>query len=192
VPPRNCYRSFFSDSSFGGFSLALRTRRDLAVSGDIGTLLRPRGGPIVESRNEIIAIVDDHVDTAETLGLILRHAGFETAVFTRSLDFLSGFQKLDPALVLLDLAMPECDGRQVLSTLRTTLATAVPVIVLSAHANSADVGELERWGVTEVMRKPVVVEKLVEAVRRAMTAAGVADQASEDAVQHAAKLPPRR
>jgi FixJ family two-component response regulator len=42
------------------------------------------------------------------------------------------------------------------------------------------------------MRKPVVVEKLVEAVRRAMTAAGVADQASEDAVQHAAKLPPRR
>lgn len=138
-----------------------------------------------------MAVVDDHIDTAEALGLILRSVGFEAAVFTRSLDFLSEFPKLDPALVLLDLAMPECDGLQVLRALRTTLGTAVPVIVLSAQASSADVTELEKLGVTEVLRKPLVIETLVQAVKRGVQSAIDAASAMDEPVQHAAKLPPR-
>jgi hypothetical protein len=66
-------------------------------------------GKIGDRRN-LVAVLDDHVDTAEALDLLLRSSGFDTVVFTRSREFLERFSALQPALVLLDLTMPECDG----------------------------------------------------------------------------------
>jgi FixJ family two-component response regulator len=143
--------------------------------------------------DRIVVVVDDHVDTAEALGLVLESAGFRTSVFTSSLRFLAEFSALDPALVVLDLAMPECDGLQVLRRLRTEIATSVPVIVFSAHVDSTDVRELRRLGVVDVLKKPTLIATLLETVRRGLAPASRAeDGPTPDREQQAAKLPPRR
>ena len=139
--------------------------------------------------DRVVVVVDDHVDTAEALGLVLESAGFRTSVFSSSLRFLSEFPGLDPALVLLDLAMPECDGLQVLRRLRTEIATSVPVIVLSAYADAADVRELRRLGVADVLKKPILIGTLLENVRRGLA---TGDPAEAPDTQQAAKVPPRR
>lgn len=116
----------------------------------------------------VVAVVDDHADTAEALALVLRLAGFATVSFTSGRTFLAEVARLAPEAVLLDLAMPDCDGLEVLRTLRGPLASRIPVVVLSAHADAADLRELARLGVSEVLRKPASVEIVVEAVRRAI------------------------
>ena len=67
-----------------------------------------------------------------------------------------------PALVLLDLHLPDLPGEQVLARLKAEpLLRDIPVVVLSADALPATIARLKAAGATDYLTKPLDVPRLL-------------------------------
>jgi two-component system, OmpR family, KDP operon response regulator KdpE len=118
-----------------------------------------------------VLVVDDDTQLLRALRIHLGARGYEvhTAVDGTSALRVAGEQELD--VVVLDLGLPDLDGTEVITALREF--TTVPIIVLSARADSGDkVRALDR-GADDYVTKPFGVDELMArlraAVRRAAT-----------------------
>jgi CheY-like chemotaxis protein len=72
-----------------------------------------------------------------------------------------------PALILLDLHLPDMPGIEVLQALRADPATAaIPVVVVSADATGDQIAEVRASGVADYVTKPFEVPSLLALVDR--------------------------
>ncbi len=68
----------------------------------------------------------------------------------------------NPALILLDLHLPDIGGEQVLQRLRDDPATAsIPVVIVSADATSGQIQRLLASGASSYITKPIDVRELL-------------------------------
>ena len=81
-------------------------------------------------RNKRVLIVEDDPDTIDLIKRILIRADFDVASSNNGLEAPSIAKKIQPDVILLDLMMPEQDGKITLTELRRI--TQAPVIVVSA------------------------------------------------------------
>jgi CheY-like chemotaxis protein len=107
-----------------------------------------------------ILIVEDEIDLAESLQLLLARKGYRVVLAYDGRDGLEKAIAEEPDLVLTDLMMPIMDGRELIARLRADPATRrIPVVAMSAsHEAHRAVG----------LRKPFDAEELVRRVRRAL------------------------
>jgi CheY-like chemotaxis protein len=83
--------------------------------------------------NNAILVVDDNVDLCRTLSRLLRHMGFESYWALSGKEALSQLREIKPALILLDYMMPNMDGLEVLTQVKSDAHTAaIPVVMLTA------------------------------------------------------------
>jgi DNA-binding response OmpR family regulator len=109
-----------------------------------------------------ILIVDDDPDMRSLYRLVLQHEGLEVIEAASGSEALSLIHQEPPALVLLDIMMPEMDGYEVCRRLRSNPKTAgLPVLMFSAKGTSADrrIGMLA--GANDYMTKSVGPRALV-------------------------------
>jgi len=86
-----------------------------------------------------ILIVDDEADVLELVEFNLKAAGYEVLTAANGTQALSKAKQHLPALVLLDLMLPEIDGLDVCKQLRADPATAaIPIIMLTAKSEEID------------------------------------------------------
>jgi chemotaxis family two-component system response regulator Rcp1 len=72
-----------------------------------------------------------------------------------------------PDLILLDLALPKKDGREVLTELRAEPElTDIPVVVLTGSSDEADIAHTQLLQVESYLVKPVDLEKFLSVVRQ--------------------------
>lgn len=88
--------------------------------------------------NARILIVDDNEDVRRILALRLALAGYEVADAADGRAGLAALRAGRWDLVLLDLAMPELDGFDVLSALRGEAPSAPPVVVITQYDDDAE------------------------------------------------------
>jgi CheY-like chemotaxis protein len=70
-----------------------------------------------------------------------------------------------PAVVLLDLALPDIDGEEVLRRLRVEPSTSsIPVIVISADANQRTIQRLLESGAEAFLTKPIDIDDLLRTI----------------------------
>jgi CheY-like chemotaxis protein len=80
-------------------------------------------------------------------------------------------RKHQPALVLLDLHLPDIDGEQVLQQLRDDPSTAsIPVVIVSADATSRQVQRLLSAGAAAYITKPIDVREVLRHLDETMVA----------------------
>ena len=110
-----------------------------------------------------VLVVEDDRAVAELVTLYLRNAGFtveHAASAAAARDAAKGFK---PALVVLDLGLPDGDGRDLFRELRTRADT--PVLVLTARAEEeTKISSLDE-GVDDYVTKPFDPRELVARVR---------------------------
>ena len=98
----------------------------------------------------------------------LEEAGFQVAGEAgNGLEAVAQYQALKPDLVLLDLVMPECDGRQAL----TRILGADPnarVVILSSLGAQSDIEECLRLGALSYLQKPIDPEAMERVLRDAL------------------------
>ena len=89
-----------------------------------------------------------------------------------AIDYLQGADKFAdreqfpfPCLVLLDLKLPYVMGLEVLTWIRKTSGLAVPIIMLTASAEEADITAAYRLGANAFLCKPSEASKLQEMVK---------------------------
>jgi PAS domain S-box-containing protein len=76
-----------------------------------------------------------------------------------------------PDLILLDLHLPDLQGRDVLQQLKDDPTTAaIPVVILSADATTAQVQRLKAAGAAEYMTKPIDIELLIKTLTGTLSA----------------------
>jgi CheY-like chemotaxis protein len=117
------------------------------------------------SSGRVIAVVEDDVDLRETVEEILAHAGYRPIGFSDARDALAELRALEtlPALVLLDLMMPGMNGWEFRDEqVRDPALRHVPVVVMTA-STGLDRNPIR---VNEILRKPVEIRVLLEAVAR--------------------------
>jgi two-component system, cell cycle response regulator DivK len=116
--------------------------------------------------NDQVLVVEDNERNMKLVRDILVAAGY------RTLEATSGQEAVDlatehlPALVLMDLRLPDIDGVEALSRLRADERTAsIPVLAVTAQAMYGDRERFLAAGFDDYVSKPVDVRGLVETVR---------------------------
>jgi eukaryotic-like serine/threonine-protein kinase len=110
----------------------------------------------VTKRPETLLIVDDDDDNRELMSRRLANEGWATRQADGGQRALEALRAGGVDLVLLDLAMPDMDGLQVLKALRSTRSAAeLPVIMVTASSDSEDVVEALGLGANDYVTKPI-------------------------------------
>ena len=117
-----------------------------------------------------IVIVDDHEAVRDALLGMVEEAGYSAVAFSTANAALARIAEHRPALVLLDMMMPEVDGADFLARLgQLRDGATVPVIIVSALGHLLQglrKSDVNAAGVADVLPKPVSYTVLVAAVRR--------------------------
>lgn len=120
----------------------------------------------------LLLIVDDVPANLNVLGELLHSAGYQVQAATSGQAALRyAAKKPQPALILLDVMMPEMDGFQVLAELRQNSETSdIPVIFLTALDNHQDEEKGFRHGVADYIAKPIKPDVVLARVRSQLLA----------------------
>jgi DNA-binding response OmpR family regulator len=115
----------------------------------------------------LVLCADDDADILALLAIRLEHAGFRVAQAADGEQALSLARDLRPDVLVLDVMMPRLSGTEVLSALRGDESTAaIPVVLLSARAQEADVERGLEAGADAYLAKPFQAPELIEVVGR--------------------------
>jgi DNA-binding NtrC family response regulator len=114
-----------------------------------------------------ILIVDDEKNLRDGLSEAVRDLGYQALVASSGREALTVAEANRPDAVLLDLRMPDMDGLQVLTRLRTIADSSnVPVAIITAYATAANTIEAMRLGAFDHLTKPIGREDLASLLRR--------------------------
>lgn len=101
-----------------------------------------------------ILIVEDEPVFRSLLDSWLSSLGAETSLAQDGVDALEVMKTLQPDLMICDLAMPRMNGLALVEQVRNAGET-LPILVISATENMADIARALRLGVQDVLLKPV-------------------------------------
>ena len=111
-----------------------------------------------------ILLVEDDSSVRELLKVLLEVEGYDIVEARDGIEGLEKAGSLLPALMVLDLMMPDVDGERVIARLRTDPATRnLPVIVLSGRYEALDRCR-DLIGAQNVFAKPFEPVKLLDRV----------------------------
>jgi two-component system, OmpR family, KDP operon response regulator KdpE len=117
-----------------------------------------------------VLLVDDDATLRQTLGIGLRAAGHEVVTAGDGRTAMQALREDHPDIVVLDLGLPDLSGIEVLRGLRAW--STLPVVVLSARAESSEKVEALDLGADDYVTKPFGMEELLARVRAAARRAG--------------------
>lgn len=126
-------------------------------------------GVQLNDANPIVLVIDDSPDVHRLLKARLRHEELDLRVADSGASGISLAKSLKPAIVLLDLDMPDVDGFQVLRTLKNDPTTLdLPVIILSAMVSAQDKVTAFDLGAVDYITKPFNLTELRVRIRSAL------------------------
>ena len=118
-----------------------------------------------------ILIVDDEVGIRELLSEILQDEGYRVALAENASEARAYRQRQQPALVLLDIWMPDTDGVTLLREWGASSLLTMPVIMMSGHGTIETAVEATRIGAFDFLEKPIGLSKLLATIARAFKVA---------------------
>ena len=112
-----------------------------------------------------VLVVDDEVQVASVLRDALVDFGYEVRIAITGQEALSVVSEYQPAVVLLDLRLPDLPGQSVLQAFRRD-APNVPIIVVTGNRDAEVAGALLQSGAFDYLAKPfqlAILEQVVTA-----------------------------
>jgi two-component system, OmpR family, response regulator len=111
-----------------------------------------------------VLVVDDEPNITELVAMALRYEGFTVQTAASGRDAVSAVAAFAPALVILDIMLPDIDGIEVLRRL-VAQGRKVPIIFLTAKDATEDKVHGLTVGGDDYVTKPFSIEELVARVR---------------------------
>jgi two-component system, OmpR family, KDP operon response regulator KdpE len=113
-----------------------------------------------------VLVVDDEPQIQRFLKPSLSAAGYDVIPAVTGTDALRAAATLAPDVILLDLGLPDMDGKEVITQLRTW--SKVPIIVLSARDREAEKIAALDLGADDYINKPFGIGELMARIRTAL------------------------
>jgi two-component system response regulator RegX3 len=127
-------------------------RRPAGDDRTVPTTVRPR-----------VLLVEDEASIAEPFAGILADEGFEPLIARTAADGLAKYEEVGPDVVILDIALPDGDGRDVCRELRR--ASDVPILMLTARGTETDRIVGLELGADDYVVKPFSAGELIARIR---------------------------
>jgi len=124
-----------------------------------------------------ILVVDDEPDALEVLGFKLKEAGYVPLFAKDGTRALAAARDERPALIVLDVMLPEVDGLEVCRILRRDPSTAaIPIIMLTARAAEMDRVIGLELGADDYVTKPFSPRELVLRIKKLLARVKTAEE----------------
>jgi CheY-like chemotaxis protein/two-component sensor histidine kinase len=108
-----------------------------------------------------LVVVDDNVDGADTLALLLTAYGHEVFTEYTAAKAIDRIREKKPEVILLDIGLPDMDGKDLARALRTMPETAEAVLIaVTGYGQDHDKKETRAAGFDHHLVKPVNIEEL--------------------------------
>ena len=121
----------------------------------------------MDTSNATVLLIDDDDDVRESVGRLLRSAGWNTELFSSAQDFLTRPPFAGTGCILLDITMPEMTGPQLHGWIREN-GISLPVIYLSGHCDVPSSVLAMKHGAMDVLEKPADADVLLDAIAGAV------------------------
>jgi two-component system, cell cycle response regulator DivK len=132
------------------------------------------GSPAEAASDEVaplILVAEDNEDNRLIAATMLRHVGYRVAEATTGAEAMELARTLDPALVLMDVGMPDIDGWTATRALKSDPKTRhIIIIAFTAHALPGDRETARNAGCDGYLAKPIEPRRLAQEVGRALAA----------------------
>lgn len=117
-----------------------------------------------------ILVVDDEVKIVEVVKSYLENSGYSVCEAYTGKEALDKFEKANPALIVLDLMLPDMTGEEICKTLRKK--SRVPIIMLTAKIEEEDILKGLNIGADDYITKPFSPRQLVARVEAVIRRTG--------------------
>ena len=111
-----------------------------------------------------ILVVDDEADIVNLVVELLQDEGYEVRSAFNGEMALAAIAHQQPALILMDMYMPQMTGLMLVEHLRANGAADIPVILMTASPRAAE--PLVNQGMVDYLPKPFDIDQLLECVGR--------------------------
>src|SRR5574341_289139 len=114
---------------------------------------------------ETIFVVDDNPDIVNIVKAVLEGKGYNVLCAYSGAELFTRMKDDKPDLIILDIMMPEMDGLEVLSQLKSASETSsIPVILLTAKVQYEDVLGGYKLGADYYITKPFTSTQLINGI----------------------------
>ena len=132
------------------------TANGTATSGPAAHAAPATAAPAAGQRAQLLYIEDNPVNALLVQELLASRPGVALDIATDGASGIARAQALRPALILVDMQLPDMDGHAVLQALQADPRTAdIRCVVLSANATPADVASARAAGFVDYWTKPI-------------------------------------
>ena len=114
----------------------------------------------------LVLVVDDETGILETLGILLKNAGFRVQTALGGRLGIELLESARPDIVLTDVRMPNVGGLELLAAVRKS-DSDLPVILMTAQADLRSAIQAVNAGAFYYIQKPFVNDELIAILRRA-------------------------
>ena len=122
--------------------------------------------PQAAATGKRVLIVDDDFEIIEAVRYALEGGGYEVVIARDGNQGLALAERENPDLIILDMMMPKRSGFLVLEKLRRLRDEPLPVIMITGNEGSRHKAYAELLGVSDYIRKPFAMDRLMEAVNK--------------------------
>jgi len=119
------------------------------------------------SSEATVFIVDDDEAVRDSLGLLLRSAGYRARCYAGARDFLKAFDPRDYGCLVLDIRMPGMTGLELQKHL-AEIGCNIPIVFITGHGDIPMAVEAVRQGAVDFLQKPFQDQELVDRINDAM------------------------
>jgi two-component system response regulator RegX3 len=134
----------------------------------------------VQGRRRIL-LIEDEESISEPLADALKREGFDVVTAATAAEGREAFRARSPDLVLLDVMLPDGDGRDVLRDIRSTSRT--PVVMLTARGEEMDRVLGLELGADDYVTKPFSAAELVARLRAVLRRTEAAPPAAQQLLE---------
>lgn len=124
--------------------------------------------PTYLNRDRLVHIVDADAANCEALSVLFRLEGFQTAFSMDASGFLAALERRRPDVALINMRLGREDGLAVLRRVKA-LRAGTPVFMLEDRPEVEGAVQAVKAGATDVITKPIDTERLLCAVREALS-----------------------
>ncbi|MEQ1649567.1 MAG: response regulator [Hyphomicrobiaceae bacterium] len=127
---------------------------------------RPADGTSVSAAPTILIVEDNELNMKLFRDLLVAH-GYKTLETRRGMDALELARTHRPALILMDIQLPEVSGLEVTRWLKDDdELAAIPVVAVTAFAMKGDEQRIREGGCEAYIAKPISIASFIDTVRK--------------------------